>query len=111
MIKDGHISATSAHGNVSRVKLTDITHAIACDKYVDVYHGDGVLMVSDSLSQILSADSGFSRVDRSIIVATRLISGLKKGREDGWFKIIAVGVGEVRCSRRRGRELMHQLGL
>ena len=111
MIKDGYISATVTGGNISKVKLTDITHAIANDKYVDVYHDDGVLMVRETLSLILASSSEFTRVDRAAIVATRLISGLKKGREDGWFKIIVAGVGEVRCSRRRGREVMHHLGL
>ena len=95
-----HISARTRRG-IELIPIDDVRFFQADQKYVTVRHGDGELLIDETLRE-LEDEFGerFVRVHRNALVASRFIEGLERD-ENGHFQIRMRGVDErVDISRR-----------
>jgi two-component system response regulator AlgR len=95
-----HISARTRRG-IELIPIEDVRFFQADQKYVTVRHGDGELLIDETLRE-LEDEFGerFVRVHRNALVASRFIEGLERD-ENGHFQIRMRGVDErVDISRR-----------
>ena len=95
-----HISARTRRG-IELIPIDDVRFFQADQKYVTVRHGDGELLIDETLHE-LEDEFGerFVRVHRNALVASRFIEGLERD-ENGHFQIRMRGVDErVDISRR-----------
>ncbi|HEU0197318.1 MAG TPA: LytTR family DNA-binding domain-containing protein [Nevskiaceae bacterium] len=80
--KREYITATTRDG-LSRVASEDIVYFMADQKYTTVHHMHGEMLIEESL-KTLEDDFApwFLRVHRKVLVATRFIAGLERGRNE-----------------------------
>ncbi|RMF00726.1 MAG: DNA-binding response regulator, partial [Alphaproteobacteria bacterium] len=95
-----HISARTRRG-IELVPVDDVRYFQADQKYVTVRHGDGEIIIDETLKE-LEEEFGdrFVRVHRNALVAARFITGLNR-QADGHYQIQLKDVEElVDISRR-----------
>lgn len=95
-----HISARTRRG-IELIPVDEVRFFQADQKYVTVRHGDGELLIDETLRELEDefADR-FVRVHRNALVASRYIEGLERDA-DGHFQIRLRGVEDrVDVSRR-----------
>lgn len=95
-----HISARTRKG-IELIPVDDVRYFQADQKYVTVRHGEGEIIVDETLKE-LEEEFGerFIRVHRNALVAARFIVGLNR-QSDGHYKIQLKDVEEaVDISRR-----------
>ncbi len=82
-----HIVARTRRG-IELISVDDSRYFQADQKYVTVRHGDGEIIVDDTLRE-LETEFGdqFVRVHRNALVAARYIEGLDRVYEGGHYKI------------------------
>jgi two-component system response regulator AlgR len=104
MAEDGdrrsHISARTRRG-IELIPVDDVRFFQADQKYVTVRHGEGELLIDETLRELEGEFSDrFVRVHRNALVASRYIEGLERD-ENGHFQIRLRGIEErVDVSRR-----------
>ena len=95
-----HISARTRKG-IELIPVDDVRYFQADQKYVTVRHGDGEIIIDETLRELEEEFAElFVRVHRNAIVASRHIIGLER-LADGHYQIRLKGVDEtVDISRR-----------
>jgi len=95
-----HISARTRKG-IELIPVEEVRYFQADHKYVTVRHGDGEIIVDETLKELEDEFAGeFVRVHRNALVASRHIVGLDR-LTDGHYRIRLKGVEEaIDISRR-----------
>ena len=95
-----HICARTRKG-IELIPVTEVRFFQADQKYVTVRHGDGELIIDDTLRE-LEEEFGerFVRIHRNALVAVRYITGLERS-DDGHFSVRLTDVDEPLTISRR----------
>ncbi|MCR9278316.1 MAG: LytTR family DNA-binding domain-containing protein [Pseudomonadaceae bacterium] len=107
-----HICARTRRG-IELVPINDVRYFQADQKYVTVRHGEGELIIDDTLRE-LEDEFGerFVRIHRNSLVSVRHIAGLERD-DDGHFSVRLADVDELLVISRRHvagvRKLVKQL--
>ena len=102
------VVATTREG-LKRIPVDEIIYFLADQKYTTVHHLHGEVLIEESLNKLEEDFSTwFLRVHRKALVATRFITGLERGREDGeeihWLRL-RHATAVIPVSRRRLAEV------
>lgn len=95
-LEDGAASASPRRylsaqyrGGVQTVAVEDILFLQAEQKYVTVHHGDGKLLLDDSLKTLEQEfPERFLRIHRSTLVCARRLIGLEKSQDGSIFAVL-----------------------
>lgn len=95
-----HLSARTRRG-IELVAIDDIRFLQADQKYVTVRHGQGELLIDETLRDLeIEFDARFIRVHRNSLVAVKHIVGLDRD-ENGHYEVRMEGVDDkIQVSRR-----------
>ncbi len=95
-----HLSARTRRG-IELVAIEDVRFLQADQKYVTVRHGEGELLIDETLRDLeIEFGTQFIRVHRNSLVAVKHIVGLDRD-EDGHYEVRMEGVDEkIQVSRR-----------
>ena len=89
-----HISARTRRG-IELVPVHEVCYFQADQKYVTVRHAGGELIIDETLRELEQEfDTGFIRIHRNALVATRAITGIERG-DDGQSKVRMKGIDEL----------------
>jgi two-component system response regulator AlgR len=105
-----HVSSRSPHG-IKLVAVDDVRAFVADHKYVTAIHGDGELLIDDTLKELESEFAGrFVRIHRNALVSSGFIKGIER-QDQGGYAVILAGV-ELKpgISRRHLAEVRRLLG-
>ncbi len=88
-----HISARTRHG-IELVPVADVRYFQADQKYVTVRHGNGELLIDETLRELeREFDKRFVRVHRNALVAVGMIEGMERDAE-GHYRLRLRGIDD-----------------
>jgi two-component system response regulator AlgR len=95
-----HICAR-IRGTLRLVPVAEITHFLAEDKYVEVHHAGGEVLVEESLKALEEEfASRFVRIHRNCLVSTEHIAGLSRSSDGRVMAILRGSERALEVSRR-----------
>jgi two-component system response regulator AlgR len=84
-----HVSASSPHG-VKLVAVDEVRAFIADHRYVTAIHGEGELLLDDTLKELESEFAGrFVRIHRNALVSPDFIRGIERQEQGGYAVVLA----------------------
>ena len=88
-----HISARTRHG-IELVPVNEVRYFQADQKYVTVRHGDGELLIDETLRELETEfEERFVRVHRNALVAVNMIEGMERDPE-GHYRVRLRGIDD-----------------